>query len=304
MIFGGAGFVGSHLVDRLLAEGHSVDVVDDLTGGSLANLAEARASQTGSFRFHHLDARSPDLTDLIGRRAPDLLYHLVDVPGGHDRTCLDVLVGSSANLLEAARIHRIGKVVLTVDALALYGSVLAADLPIRDGQPAAPSTSRGIAMRTVVDVCRLYRSQHAVEFTVLALVNVFGPRQRPERGVAAAFAGCAVRNETAEIHGDGRQTRDFLYVDDAVDALVRSAQRGNGLVVNVGTGQQTSIRQLERMVMGGQAPSATRTAARNDDIARFAVSPVRARIHLAWAPWTSVADGVERMTAALQRDER
>lgn len=303
MVFGGAGFVGSHLVDRLLAEGHSVDVVDDLTGGSLANLAEARASQTGAFRFHHLDARSPDLADLIGRRAPDVLYHLVDVAAGSDRVSLEVLVGSCTNILEAARTHRIGKVVLTVDALALYGNVLAADLPIRDGQPAAPSTARGIAMRTVVDVCRLYRSQYAVEFTVLVLVNVFGPRQRPERGVAAAFATRAERSEVAEIHGDGRQTRDFLYVDDAVDALVRSAQRGNGLVVNVGTGQQTSIRQLERMVMGGQAASATRGAARVDDIARFAVSPVRARIHLAWAPWTSVADGVARMTA-LQRDER
>jgi UDP-glucose 4-epimerase len=302
MIIGGAGFIGSHLVDRLLAEGHTVDVVDDLSGGSLANVAEARSAHTGSFRFHHLDARSPDLGELIARRAPDTLFHLVDLPEGDDRIAVDVLLGSATNVLQAARDHGVSKVVLTVDALALYGEVQAADLPIRDGQPASPTTSRGIAMRTQIDLCRLYRSRHSVEFTVLALVNVFGPRQRPERGVAAAFVERAARGEAAEIHGDGRQTRDFLYIDDAVDALVRAAARGNGLVVNVGTGQQTSIRQLERMILAGRSPGATRQPARTEDIARFAVSPVRARIHLAWAPWTAVADGVARLTANLPGD--
>jgi UDP-glucose 4-epimerase len=209
-----------------------------------------------------------------------------------------VLVTTCVNVLEAAKEHGVGKVVVTIDALALYGNPLAADLPLRDGQPAAPTTSRGIAMRTIIDLCKLYRTKHAVEFTVIALVNVFGPRQRPERGVAAAFVERAARGQTAEVHGDGRQTRDFLFVDDAVDALVRSAGRGGGLVVNVGTGVQTSVRQLERMVMG-QAPVATRIPARTDDIARFAVSPVRARIHLAWAPWTAVAEGVARLTEAL-----
>jgi UDP-glucose 4-epimerase len=298
MVTGGAGFIGSHLVDRLLAEGYTVDVIDDLSHGSLANVAEARNDHTGAFRFHNLDARSRDLSELVGRRAPQVIFHMVDVPEDNDRNSVDVLVTTCVNVLEAAKEHNVGKVVVTIDALALYGNPLAADLPLRDGQPAAPTTSRGIAMRTIVDLCKLYRTRHAVEFTVIALVNVFGPRQRPERGVAAAFVERAARGQTAEIHGDGRQTRDLLYVDDAVDALVRSAVRGGGLVVNVGTGVQTSVRQLERMVMG-EVPAATRKAARPEDIARFAVSPVRARIHLAWAPWTSVAEGVARLTEAL-----
>ena len=298
MVTGGAGFIGSHLVDRLLAEGHTVDVVDDLSCGSLANVAQARNEHTGAFRFHHLDARSADLLGLVGRRLPTVLFHLVDLPEGNDRNAVDVLVTTCVNVLEAAMEHGVGKVVVTVDAMALYGHVLAADLPLRDGQAAVPTTARGIAMRTIIDLCKLYRTRHAVEFTVIALVNVFGPRQRPERGVASAFVERAARGQVAEVHGDGRQTRDFLYIDDAVDALVRSAQRGSGLVVNVGTGQQTSIRQLERMVMGS-AGSATRLPARPEDVARFAVSPVRARIHLAWAPWTSVADGVARLTAGL-----
>jgi UDP-glucose 4-epimerase len=298
MVTGGAGFIGSHLVDRLLAEGYTVDVIDDLSHGSLANVAEARNEHTGAFRFHNLDARSRDLSELVGRRAPQVIFHMVDVPEHNDRNSVDVLVTTCVNVLEAAKEHHVAKVVVTIDALALYGNPLAADLPLRDGQPAAPTTSRGIAMRTIVDLCKLYRTRHAVEFTVIALVNVFGPRQRPERGVAAAFVERAARGQTAEVHGDGRQTRDLLYVDDAVDALVRSAVRGGGLVVNVGTGVQTSVRQLERMVMG-EAPAATRKAARPEDIARFAVSPVRARIHLAWAPWTSVAEGVARLTEAL-----
>jgi UDP-glucose 4-epimerase len=298
MVTGGAGFIGSHLVDRLLAEGYTVDVIDDLSHGSLANVAEARNEHTGAFRFHNLDARSPDLLDLVGRRTPEVIFHLIDLPENNDRTSVDVLVTTCVNVLEAAKEHGVGKVVVTIDALALYGNPLAADLPLRDGQPAAPTTSRGIAMRTIIDLCKLYRTKHAVEFTVIALVNVFGPRQRPERGVAAAFVERAARGQTAEVHGDGRQTRDFLFVDDAVDALVRSASRGGGLVVNVGTGVQTSVRQLERMVMG-QAAVATRVPPRTDDIARFAVSPVRARIHLAWAPWTAVAEGVARLTAGL-----
>ena len=298
MVTGGAGFIGSHLVDRLLAEGYTVDVIDDLSHGSLANVAEARNEHTGAFRFHNLDARSPDLLDLVARRTPEVIFHLVDLPEHNDRNSVDVLVTTCVNVLEAAKKHGVAKVVVTIDAMALYGNPLAADLPLRDGQPAAPTTSRGIAMRTIIDLCKLYRTKYAVEFTVIALVNVFGARQRPERGVAAAFVERAARGQTAEVHGDGRQTRDFLFVDDAVDALVRCASRGGGLVVNVGTGVQTSVRQLERMVMG-QAPVATRIAARTDDIARFAVSPVRARIHLAWAPWTSVAEGVARLTSAL-----
>lgn len=303
MVVGGAGFIGSHLTDRLLAEGHGVDVIDDLSSGSLANVAEARTEHTGAFRFHNLDARSPDLAELIGRRQPGVIFHLIDVGPSTDRQAVDVLVTSCVNVLEAAREHQVGKVVVTLDALALYGSVSVADLPVRDGQPAAPSTARGIAMRTIIDLCRHYRTRYAVEFTVLALVNVFGTRQRPERSVASAFVERAARAQVANIFGDGRQTRDFLFVDDAVDALVRAASRGSGLVVNVGTGQQTSIRQLERMVMGN-GPAATRSPARADDISRFCVSPVRARIHLAWAPWTSVSDGMKRLTDALPRNER
>ena len=117
MVTGGAGFIGSHLVDRLLAEGSTVDVIDDLSCGSLANVAVARTEHTGAFRFHNLDARSVDLLDLVGRRSPEVMFHLVDLPEGNDRRSVDVLVTTCVNVLEAAKTHGVAKVVVTVDAL-------------------------------------------------------------------------------------------------------------------------------------------------------------------------------------------
>jgi len=128
------------------------------------------------------------------------------------------------------------------------------------------------------------------------MATVYGPRQRPDGGVVAALHAAARSASAGEIHGDGRQTRDLLFVDDAVDALVRAAERGGGLLVNVGTGEQTSMRELWSALTDGSVdPPLVPTAGRHDDLVRFAVSPVRARIHLQWSPWTSLADGLARL---------
>jgi UDP-glucose 4-epimerase len=145
----------------------------------------------------------------------------------------------------------------------------------------------------VAELLAIYRTEHALEFTGLACSNVYGPRQRPTAGAVAAFVDAETTGQACTIHGDGRQTRDFVYVDDAVDAFVRAAARGSGLIVNVGTGTQTTIRDLQRLVAGGA--EAKRGPFRAGEVGRFAVSPVRARIHLGWEPWTSLADGLDAM---------
>ncbi|MBP9054057.1 MAG: NAD-dependent epimerase/dehydratase family protein, partial [Ilumatobacteraceae bacterium] len=128
--------------------------------------------------------------------------------------------------------------------------------------------------------------------TALAMANVYGPRQRADAGVVGAFANALQEGITPVMHGDGRQTRDFLFIDDAVDALVRGAHKGSGLVVNVGTGVATSIRDLWALMAGpdGRAPSPS--PRRQHDVSRFVLSPTRARIHLAWAPWTELTVGL------------
>ncbi|MFT3853014.1 MAG: NAD-dependent epimerase/dehydratase family protein [Ilumatobacteraceae bacterium] len=290
MVIGGAGFVGSHLVERLLAEDHQVDVVDDLSTGSLANLAAARAAG-GELTIHTLDVLAPELSSLVARRSPDVIYHLAlrfdrRIDGaGAARTLQSTVI-----TLDAARKTGSTKVVVAVPAAALYGRVAARDQPVKEGHEWTPVGLRGVLARAVVDVLGVYRVEHDVEHTVAVLGTVYGPRQRA--GVVAAFLAAAAAGEVPTVHGDGRQTRDFVFVDDTVEALSRAATRGGGLVVNVATGTATSIRDLWVAIAGAEPPEASYVAGPDGEVGRLAVSPTRARIHLAWAPWTDLATGL------------
>jgi len=293
LVVGGAGFLGSHLVDRLLAEGHVVDVVDDLSSGTLGNLAAARAISTGALKIHHLDVRAEELDELFARREPDVVVHLAALPrSAPDRLAGNVAIGGTLNLLDAARRVGASKVVVALPARHLYGEVPARELPVKEGRPWEPITVRGVIARAVADLLNVYRTEHGLEFTALAMTNVYGTRQRPGQGVVATMIEALVHGQAGEVHGDGRQTRDFLYVDDAVDALVRATERGSGLVVNIGTGVQTTIRDLYELLAGSDDPPARFVTRRGDEPGRFAVAPVRARIHLSWAPWTPLAEGL------------
>lgn len=293
LVIGGAGFIGSHLVDSLIAERAVVEVVDDLSSGSLGNLAEARASAPragGELHIHTLDATSPDLATLITLRRPRHIVHLaLLVPGASSVADHGRSFSSMLTVLDAARAASAEKVVVLLPATVLYGSPSPRQLPVKEGE-ITPRGVRGVVAKAIVELLMSYREEHGIEFTALAATTVYGPRQLPQRGAVARLLDAAANGEPSRLSGDGRQTRDFIYVDDVVDALVRTRQRGSGLVVNVGTGVQTSLRDLAAMIGGGPPPSFT--GARPGELDRFSVSPVRARIHLGWAPWTSLADGI------------
>ncbi len=294
LVVGGAGFLGSHLVDRLIAEGNTVDVVDDLSSGSLANLADARAAG-GAMKIHTLDVLADEFSALAARHPPDVVYHLAWLPPGRGAAAQAgrAMQGMIA-VLEAAR-QQDAKVVTTLPAAALYGEVPLRDLPIKEGHAWNPVGLHGVVAKAVVDLLNLYRADHTVEFTALAVSTVYGPRQRRDGGVVGSFAHALRSGTSPQMHGDGRQTRDFLYVDDAVDALVRAGGRGGGLVVNIGSGISTAIRDLWTMMAGPGAPTPISAPRRTNDISRFAVSPIRARIHLAWAPWTELGVGLRSL---------
>ena len=299
LVVGGAGFLGSHLVDRLLAEGWPTDVVDDLSTGVLGNLADAR-SVGGNLKIHTLDVRAGDFSSLVGMRRPDVIFHLALLtPGQRERDAEGTAIPNLLAVLEAARLHGVGKVVVAVPAGALYGDVPSRDLPVKESRAFMPQGVRGVLAGTVTQLLDLYRSEHSVEHTALAMASVYGPRQRPVDGVVAAFAAAIAQGQPLVVHGDGRQTRDLLYVDDAVDALFRAGQRGSGLVVNVGTGVQTSVRDLARLL--DPAAAIATAPKRHGDIGRIAVSPTRARIHLQWSPWTDLTSGLRSTVASFAR---
>jgi UDP-glucose 4-epimerase len=306
LVIGGGGFIGSHLVDRLVAERVSIDVVDDLSSGSLGNLADARnaARLTGAeMRIHTIDAGAAELGNLISLRRPKQIVHLALLPPGRTTPAdLGRSFSSMLTVLEAARQAAVTKVVVLLPATVMYGQPATRDLPIKE-IPIVPRGVRGVVAKAIIDLLMVYRERHGIEFTALAASTVFGGRQRPNRGVVATLVNAAAQGEPARLTGDGRQTRDFVYVDDVVDAVMRARQRGSGLVVNVGTGVQTSLRDLAALINAG-GPQPTFVAEREDELLRFSVSPVRARIHLGWAPWTSLADGIASLTAHSAREPR
>lgn len=297
LVVGGAGFIGSHLVDRLLAEQHTVDVVDDLSTGSLANLAVAR-SMGGDLKIHHLDVCADEFSSLVAMREPEVIVHLGWLPPGRSRPAVQAqAVHAALNVLDAARASGVGKVVTAVSAAALYGDVPARELPVKEGRVPAPLGTDGVITQAVVELLALHRSQHDVEFTALAMAEVYGARQRADGGLLAGLVAAHRSRQAAMLAGDGRQARDFVFIDDAVDALVRALHRGSGLVVNVGTGTLTTVRDLWSAIAGPDAAAAS-VPAREDEPLRLSVAPTRARIHLAWAPWTDLATGLRALTDA------
>ena len=295
LVCGGAGFIGSHLVDRLLSDGHTVEVVDDLSVGSLANLSNARVAG-GTLRFHNLDVSSPEFSELIALRRPSVIYHLALLPSGATRTN-EILRSATLLLavLEAARRYGVKKVVLALPAGLLYGEVPARQLPVKEGRKADPMGVAHVMANTLIDLLTVYRESYDVEFTALAMTNVYGARQRPDDGVVAAFANSVINKTQPVICGNGRQTRDFLFIDDAVDALAKAMNKGGGLVINVGTGKQTTIKELWQLVGRDTTLQEKFESARSADLQRNSVNTTRARIQLGWSSWTSLEAGVDEL---------
>lgn len=300
LVTGGAGFIGSTLVDRLLAEGHEVDVVDDLSSGSLTNLAEARSAPDHRFRFHQADIRDASVVALIERSQPEVIFHLaaqIDVRVSVADPVHDAMVNvvGSLNILEGARRAGSSKVVFASSGGTIYGEPDDSYLPFDEACPQEPISPYGVAKKAVSHYLHAYRYLHDLEFTSLALANVYGPRQDPhgEAGVVAIFAGRLLSGETCRIFGDGKATRDYVYVDDVVDAFVRAAERGGGLVLNIGTGVETSVNELYATMakVAGVDVEAEHAEARDGEVARSALDSGRAELQLGWKPWTDLPTG-------------
>jgi UDP-glucose 4-epimerase len=301
LVTGGAGFLGSTLVDRLLADGYDVDVVDDLSTGALANLSEARGQRRHKLSIQRLDIRSEGMRDLLAHRKPEVVFHLaaqasVRVSVANPGLDADVNIVGSLNVVHGALAAGTRKIVFAGSGGTLYG--MPESIPTREGHPQRPLSPYGVSKKAVGDYLHYYREVQGLEYTVLAMANVYGPRQDPhgEAGVVAIFAGKLLAGERPTIFGDGEQTRDFVFVDDVADAFLRSTEKGDGLIINIGTGTETSVQQLfDQMARVTGFPDPARYApARAGELRQVALDPGRAAIHLGWKPYTGLEEGLTR----------
>ncbi len=300
LVTGGAGFIGSTLVDRLLDEGHEVVVVDDLSSGRRENLAGAfeRAGNRLTLVVH--DIRDASTTEVVAAHGAEVVFHLAaqaDVRVSVARPAFDaeVNVVGSLHVIEGARAGGARKVVFASSGGTIYGDPAPEALPVDESHSQHPISPYGVAKKVVGDYLYAFRTLHGLDYAALALANVYGPRQDPhgEAGVVAIFAGRLLGGEPCTVFGDGEQTRDFVYVDDVVDAFVRAADRGEGLLANIGTGVETSVNELYAAMAtaAGVSDPAVHAPARAGELARSALDPGRAGRELGWAPRTSLADG-------------
>jgi UDP-glucose 4-epimerase len=306
LVTGCAGFIGSHLCDRLLAEGHRVVALDDLSTGRIANLSEARG-YGNEFTFFNMDIRAEGLLSLFERHRPEVLIHLAAqaaVPSSMQDPVRDAAINVMGllNLMECCVKTGVRKVVYAASGGTLYGE--ARKLPVKETASGRPVSPYGISKKVGIDYLSFYERHHGIAFTALALANVYGPRQDPhgEAGVVAIFASTMLAGRAPTIHGDGNQTRDYVFVDDVVHAFALSAERGDGHLVNVGTGLETSVNGLYRMLaeITRFTGEPSHGPARPGDLRRNALDISIANDVLDWRPWTHLQDGLGETVAYLR----
>jgi UDP-glucose 4-epimerase len=306
LVSGGAGFIGSNLVDRLLDDGHDAVVVDDLSRGSRDNLAVA--SPTGRCELVTLDVTDPRLGDVVRDAAPEVLVHLaaqIDVRVSVEAPMRDATVNvlGTVNLLEAARRAGARKVVF-VSSVAIYGPP--ARLPVTEDTPTNPLSPYAVSKLAGELYARQYAQLHGLDVTTLVLTNTYGPRQDPhgEAGVIAIFADAMLARRPTTVFGDGGNTRDYVYVGDVVEALVRACgPTAAGLRLNIGTGVATTDLQLHRLMAAavGAVPDARFAPPRQGDLRHMVVDAAAARRELGWAPTVGLDEGIVRTIAAMRQ---
>ena len=300
LVTGAAGFIGSTLVDRLLADGHSVAGVDDLSSGRVANLDTARAS--AAFEFAQADIAHADLIALLADTRPDVVFHLaaqIDVRRSVADPEFDAAVNvvGTVRLAEAARRAGVRKVVHTSSGGSIYG--VPQQYPTSEQTPPDPASPYAASKLSGEVYLNTFRHLYGMDCSHIAPANVYGPRQDPhgEAGVVAIFVKAMLAGEPTRIYGDGSNTRDYVFVDDVVDAFVAaSGTAGGGQRFNIGTGVETTDRRLHSVVAAAAgAPDDPRIeAARLGDLKRSCLDPRRAELVLGWRPKVDLEAGVAR----------
>jgi UDP-glucose 4-epimerase len=303
LVTGAAGFIGSTLVDRLLTDGHTVVGVDDLSSGRSENIVAAE--RYDDFEFAKADIVSADLIGLLADTRPEVIFHLaaqISVRHSVDDPQFDAAVNvvGTVRLAEAARRAGVRKIVHTSSGGSIYGTP--PSYPTTEEVPTDP-TSPYAASKVAGEVyLNTFRNLYGLECSHVAPANVYGPRQDPhgEAGVVAIFSQALLAGRPTKIFGDGTDTRDYVFVDDVVDAFVKAAgEAGGGQRFNIGTGVETSVRQLHTAIASalGAPDEPEFHPPRLGDLKRSCLDISRAESVLGWRPNVKLDDGVARTVA-------
>jgi UDP-glucose 4-epimerase len=298
LVTGGAGFIGSHLADRLLADGHEVTTLDDFSTGLRANVADGVELWEGD--VCDLGA----VRRLLRGRRPELIFHLaaqMDVRRSTREPEFDAQVNvlGALGLLREAIGAGVRRLVYASTGGAVYGDVSPGKLPVSEAEVPYPISEYGASKLAFEHYLSVYESRGDIEYVALRFPNVYGPRQRPdgEAGVVAIFTGRMLRGEEVFIFGDGSKTRDYVYVGDVVEANVRAASGPSGIVANLGWGREVADIDIFRAVAAAteyRRPP-TFAPARPGEVARICLDASRARATWGWCPSVSLDAGVRRV---------
>jgi UDP-glucose 4-epimerase len=307
LVTGGAGFIGSNLVDAVLARGDEVTVLDNLSTGRRVNLEGALANGARLAEVDICDAAA--VGAVFAETRPELVFHLaaqIDVRRSVTEPAFDaaVNVGGTANVLDAARATGVGRVVFISTGGALYGEGADKQLPLPESTPIAPLSGYGQSKFSAEGYLGLYERLHGLSGMSLRLGNVYGPRQDPlgEAGVVAIFCGLLKDGGMPTVYGDGSQTRDYIYVGDVVAAALAAGATTLGGSVNIGTGREASVLDIVEILGGlaGRDDFIPKFAPpRAGEVQRISLDAARAERELDWAPRTTLEQGLELTLAAV-----
>ena len=296
LVTGGAGFIGSHVVDRYVADGHSVAVVDDLSTGKREQVNRAA-------EFHHMDVLDPRLENVMAAGRFDVVNHhaaQIDVRKSVADPLFDARVNilGTLRLLDLSRAHGVKRVVFASSGGAAYGEQVR--FPADEEHPLNPVSPYGVGKVSGEHYAFYYQAVHGLPYVALRYANVYGPRQDPhgEAGVVAIFSGRLLTGQPCTINGDGGQTRDYVYVGDVVEANAAAADlslevRGP---VNIGTGVETDVNALFALLaeVTGSRRAPVHGPAKAGEQQRSVIDPSRAARVLGWRPRTALRDGLRQ----------
>lgn len=292
IVTGGAGFIGSNLVDALIKEGHQVTIIDDLSTGRKENL-NPRA------KFHQVDIRSVVVDKIFQEEKPDYLFHLaaqmnVRASVEDPKFDADINIRGGINLLQSAKKHNVKKVIFASTGGAIYGEQ--DYFPADEEHPARPVSPYGVSKLSFEKYLHYFQVEYGLEYVSLRYANVYGPRQSHlgEAGVVAIFYDRLLAGKDAIINGDGRQTRDYVYVDDVIRVNLAAMEYDGSDVFNIGTSVETDVNAIFQMVreLSGSKQQENHGPTKPGEQKRSVITFEKAQKNLRWEPKVTLKEGL------------